>query len=469
MRKLVILLTALFLLGLTISPVSADGPDSYRSTVTVTNVSETPGTINLVFYNPDGTVADDSINDPIGALETKFYTTFPVSTGFEGSMIIQSDVPLATASTVIGVSGSPINYASYVGVSGGSSMVYLPLLMDENYGFNTYYSVQNTSTSAVDVEIEYSDGLIVSDITGLQPGAAVIIDNQAENHIAKKFAATLTATGDIAVAVVEWSYGRFGENLFAFNGFTPGQGTPDPVIPMVNQNNYGYWTSIPIQNLGTVDTIVTLTYTPTKAGTACTETLTIPAGGWAEFGAFAHVFKPQTPGTTCVSGQRFVGAAVVTSNSAGQPLIGLMNQSTTERVGYQKAGALMTMNPALATTKVVFPDSYQWFGGMSWWSSITLVNVSGATLEAGEVVCRGVGSAASTPVDETWSNPTAIADGSGWIIDLFRDYGPLPNGFLGGIHCEATGNILGTLNNLGDSAPASLDSYTLFEGISVAP
>ena len=149
MRKLVILLTALFLLGLTISPVSAQGPDSYRSTVTVTNVSETPGTINLIFYNSDGTVADDSIIDPIDALETKFYTTFPVSTGFEGSLIIQSDVPLATSSTVIGVSGSPINYASYVGVSGGSNMVYLPLLMDENDGFNTFYSVQNTSTSVI--------------------------------------------------------------------------------------------------------------------------------------------------------------------------------------------------------------------------------------------------------------------------------------------------------------------------------
>jgi hypothetical protein len=363
-----------------------------------------------------------------------------------------------------------MNYASYVGVSAGSDTVYLPLLMDTNYGFNTYFSVQNTSGSTVSVSIDYSDGLVVPDITGLEPGAAVIIDNQAESHSAKKFSAILTATGgEIAVAVVEWADGQYGEQLFAFNGFAANQGSTNPVIPMVNQNNYGYWTAIPIQNLGDQETEVTLTYTPTKAGSACSETLTIPADEQAEFGAYAHVFGPQTPGTTCTLGETFVGAAVVTDNSTGQPLIGLMNQSTTIKKNYEKAGALMSMNPALATTKIVFPESYQWFGSYNWWSSITLVNVSGSSLSAGDVSCRGIGYEGSTPIDITWTNPSSIADGEGWITDLYYDWGPLPEGFLGGITCEASGEILGTLNNLGHNAPGTLDSYTLFEGISIAP
>jgi len=459
------------ILGLSTFAVSAQGPDAYESTVTVTNASDVAGTINLVFYNPDGSIADDSINDPIGPYETKFYTTFPVAKGFEGSMIIQSSVPLATSSTIIGKSrNNPINYASYVGVSGGTGSVYLPLLMDENFGFNTFFSVQNTSTNPVDISIEYSDGLVVSDITNLQPGAAVIIDNQSEGHPEPKFSASLTATGgDIAVAVVEWSYGKYGKSLFSYNGFASNQGTPNPVIPMVNQNNYGFWTSIPIQNIGDQDTTVTLTYTPTKAGTACTETLSIPAGGWAEFGSYAHVFSPKSAGSTCKLKELFVGAAVVTENSNNQPLIGLMNQSTTLRNNYEKAGALMTMNPDLATTKVIFPESYQWFGGYKWWSSITLVNVSGGTLPAGDIVCRGIGHSGSNPVDITWSNPNPIPDGEGFITDLFNNYGPLPNGFIGGIICDASGDILGTLNNLGHVAPNTLDSYTLFEGINIAP
>lgn len=472
MRKIIVLLLTLVLVfGFMASPVSAQGPASYESTVAVTNTETKSGCVHLIFYNPDGTVAEHGVCDPIEPLETKFYTTFPVGTGFTGSVVIQSDVQLASSSTVIGKTstGAVMNYASYVGVSAGANHVFLPLLMRENYGFNTYFSVQNTGMSPVDVSITYSDGVVVPDIIGLEPGAAVIVDNQAEAGHARKFAATLHATGPIAAAVIEWADGVHGSQLFAYNGFTQAQGTTHPVIPMVNQNNYGYWTSIPIQNLGDQDTVVTLTYTPTKAGTACTETLTVPQGGWAEFGQNAHVFLPKTPGSNCVMGQRFVGAAVVTQNSTNQPLIGLMNQSTTIHPTWDKAGALMTMNPALATPKIVFPEAYQYFGADNWWSSITIVNVSGGSLAAGDVVCRGIGHVASSPIDQTWSNPSAIPNGAGWITDMERDWGPMPVGFIGSVTCQSQSNapILGTLNNLGHTAPPSMDSFTMYEGINL--
>ena len=474
MRKLIVfVLTAVILLGFLTVPVAAQGPASYASTVTVTNTSDTEGTIQLVFYNPDGTIADDSIVDPIGPLETKFYTTLPLSTGFQGSLVIESSVPLASSSVVMGKAGNGavINYASYVGVSAGADFVYLPLLMKNNYGFNTYFSIQNASASPVDVQITYSDGVVVPDIIDLQPGAAVVIDNQSEAGHVRKFAGVLEATGPIAVAVVEWADGVYGQPLFAYNGFTQAQGTTHPVIPMVNQNNYGYWTSIPIQNIGTVDTTVTLTYAPTKAGSACTETLTIPAGGWAEFGQNAHVFLPQTPGSTCVMGQKFVGAAIVSNNSADQPLIGLMNQSTTIHPTWDKAGALMSMNADLGSPIIVFPEAYQYFGSYNWWSSITIINVSGASIPAGDVTCRGVGHVGSTPVDDTWSNPNPIADGEGWITDMERDWGPMPVGFIGSVTCQSATNaeLLGTLNNLGHIAPESMDSFTMYEGINIYP
>ncbi|MDY6993801.1 MAG: hypothetical protein SVR94_14530 [Pseudomonadota bacterium] len=473
MKKLFAVAFTLLLLALMITPVSAQGPTSYSSTVTVTNITEETGVITLSFVNPDGTTESEVLTESIGPLETKFFSSFPISSGFKGAMFISSSVPVASTSDIMGKnsSGATMNYASFVGVSAGSTKVFLPLLMDSNYGFNTYFSIQNTSGSNVDVSIEYSDGTVVADILNLQPNAAVVVDNQEENHTAKKFSAILNATGDIAVTVVEWADGSNGKQLFAFNGFSENQGTTNPVISMVNQNNYGYWTSIPIQNLGSVDSVVTLTYKPTKAGTECSETLTIPAGGLAEFGAFAHVFTPQTPGTNCVRGQKFVGAAVVTGNSENVPLIGLMNQSTTLRGNYEKAGALMSINPALATSEIVFPEAYQWFGGSSWWSSITIVNMSGGTLAAGDISCRGIGTANSNPVDISWSNPSDLVNGSGWITDLYDDWGPLPNGFLGGIICTSasSGEIIGTLNNLGHTASATLDSYTLYEGINVSP
>jgi hypothetical protein len=474
MRNFITLIIVTILIGVAIVPVSAQ-PSSYESMVAVTNVADTAGTITLTFYDPDGSEAG-SQTESIQSLETLYFETFSVASGFEGSMVISSSVPLASSSTLIGSDVSIMNYASYVGVSQGASKVFIPLLMDENYGYNTYFSVQNAGTTDVNVAITYSDGL-TANITGLGPGSAEIIDNQNEAHTEKKFSAILEATGPIAVVVVEWSDGTYGDELLSYNGFAEEQGSTELVFPLVNQNNYGYWTAIPIRNLGDTDTDVTLTYVPTKAGTECSEILTVPANGYAEFGNQAFVFGGSSS-TTCVLGERFIGSAVVTANSTSQPLVGVMNQSTTIQDGLIKGSALMTMDPSLATAKIVFPESYQGLGSEEWWSSITIVNVSGATLQIGDVTCHGIGTAEGTPVDETWSNTEAIDDGEGWITDLFwkidtehpTEY-PLQFGFMGGIICESAsgGEIVGLNNNLGHLSGDTIDSLTSYEGINVAP
>jgi len=76
--------------------------------------------------------------------------------------------------------------------------------------------------------------------------------------------------------------------MFAYTGFMAG--SPNPVMPLVNANNNGYVTGIQIQNIGTQPTDVTLSYTPSAAGSACTETQTIPAGQSKTFAlaAFAN-------------------------------------------------------------------------------------------------------------------------------------------------------------------------------------
>jgi len=195
MRKTLAVIFVLVMVSVMVVPTQAQGPVSYESTVNLTNITNAAGSLTLTYYNPDGSVEATS-SDTIAAYETKWYTTLPgLSTSFQGSMVISSSVQLSSMSTIIGKDGSgdPMNYASYIGTSAGAGTVYLPLLMDSNYGYNTYYSVQNTSSSPVDVVITYSDGLVVSPITALQPNASVTIDNQAEAHTAKKFSAVLTA------------------------------------------------------------------------------------------------------------------------------------------------------------------------------------------------------------------------------------------------------------------------------------
>jgi len=473
MKKISILLVVLIILSFAYKPVSAVTPSSFSSTVNITNTTNSAGTVTLTYYNPDGSVAATA-DDDIDPYETKWYVTLPgLATSFSGSMVISSSVQLGSTSTVIAKnsSGSAFGYASYTGFSAGSTKVYLPLLMDSNFGFNTFYSIQNVSSAAVDITITYSDGLVVPIVEDLQPNAAIKIDNQTEAHVEKKFSAILDATGEIAVTVVEWTDTTLYDPLLSFNGFT--DGVTNPIFSMVNQNNYGYWTAIPIQNLGTTATNVTVTYTPTKAGTACTETITIPAEGQVEFGSYAFVFKynASTPpysgmSSTCTRGQKFVGNAAVTGNSASQPLVGIINQTTTILKGTDRGGTLMGLDKASATSTVVFPDIFQWYGTEKWWSSITISNLSGAPLEIGDITCHAVGTSPSGAVDLTYSNATELADNAGWIQDLYDGYGPMPNGFVGGVICtSATGQIAGSSNTLGAGLPAALDSYALYEGI----
>ena len=93
----------------------------------------------MTYYNPDGSVAATA-DDDIDPYETKWYVTLPglaTSFGFHGDFI---ECSIGSTSTVIAKnsSGSAFGYASYTGFSAGSTKVYLPLVMDSNFGFNTF-------------------------------------------------------------------------------------------------------------------------------------------------------------------------------------------------------------------------------------------------------------------------------------------------------------------------------------------
>jgi hypothetical protein len=470
MRKSVYLVLIAVLLLLSFTSASAAVPDTYVSTVNVTNVGGTDGNINLKFYDSSG-AEKASINDTILGYETKWITSFSgLASGFDGGMVISSDVPLASMSMLSGKdSGGNIkNYASYVGTSAGSPDVYLPLLMKNNYGYATYYYVQNTSTSSVNVSITYSDGVTAS-INNLAPNASTKIDNSSETHSVKDFSAKLNATGNIAVAVVEYSDGSKGDQLYAYSGFS--SGSPNPIFPMVNENNYGYWTSVNIQNMGTQDTIVTVSYSPSEAGTACTETQTIPAGQKRDFATYAFAFDPSiyphSVTTDCARYQKFIGAAVVTANSNNQNLVGIVNQINMGN-DPNKGGALGSLNPSTATDTVVYPYVRQWVGSQQWWSSFTLINVSGGSIAAGDIQCRIKGQDNSGPVDTVISNPSSLPDGGAWIQQFFRKpIGPLNDGFEGGAVCTTTSGkaIVGASNILADGAGTAIDSLAVFEGV----
>jgi len=293
MKKVLFFSVLILLVFSTFQPVSAQIPASYQSTVIVTNVTNGEGNIFFDFFDSNGEKLDSKYSDTIGAFETKTITTFgALSKGFSGSSRISSDVPLATMSTIQGKNSSSttINYAGYIGTTIGSDKVYLPLLMKDNYGYNSYFFIQNIENEAVTVEITYSDGTNRTET--ILPQASMKIDNRLETHNALHFSATLTVTepvgGRITAAVVEYSTGQQGNQLYAYGGFI--EGSTKPIFPMINENNYGYWTSANIQNIGVAETVVTVEFTPTEAGKRCTETQTIPPGEKRDFATYAFAW-----------------------------------------------------------------------------------------------------------------------------------------------------------------------------------
>lgn len=462
MRKSLFILTiTAVLMGLIYIPAIAAAPVSYVSTIQVTNLDTVnEGNIILSFYAQDGSLIA-SVDDTIGAGQSNTYNTLPseVPSGFNGSVVISSSVPIASQSNLAGKNslGSRTHWASYTAFSAGSSNAYLPLLMANNYGYNTMYYVQNTGSANVDVNITYSDSTTNS-ITGLKPGASKKIDQATESHTKTVFSAILNATGsEIAVVVVE-----YGNELFAYSGF--GSGSTLPIMPIVNSNNYGYWSSILIQNTGTSDTTVTVSYVPSLAGTACTETQTIPAGASKIFAQYSFTVNPPSDvvlTTDCAFKQKFVGSASVTSNSASQPLVAVVNQLNSSD---HKGAAYSAFGQSSGAESVILPIIHD--RNYGYWTSWTIVNNGSSQLAAGSITCTVSGKdGGGNSVSTSFSNPTALNVNESW---LEQNNNKIAAGFVGGAICQGPSGakLISTVNQLGQgSSWTGIDSLLVYEGV----
>ena len=411
-----------------------------------------PAVVTIDFYNGDGTQpANSEIKDSIPAGTNKTY--FPLTTvpsGFQGSVVVSSSTKVASIVNILGSGGAQPVGAAYVGATAGSPTLLIPLLMKGNGGFNTWFSVQNTGSSAADITANYSDGTLKT-ISAVQPGAAAIFDQSTETHSVKVFSAVVSSTGNtpLASAVIEESPSV----IDAYSGVIAGSTTV--VFPLINANNAGNLTGITIQNAGSSDTTVTLSYTPSDAssGTACTETQTIPHGQSNTFAflTFAGVSQPGVT-TNCIGKAKFVGSAIVTANSTNQPLVAIVNQLKPGVNGE----AYNAFDPASATNQVVLPLIMD--HNSNWWTGFSVMNVGSA----------------STNVTCTFSNSTYTVSKPLGQNQSFTDlqYGKLaPAGgkYVGSGTCTAdgSGKIVAVVNELNTVNVGA--NLLVYEGIPVTP
>ena len=448
----ILIAIALVLVLLPVSGAQAQKPVAFESSIQIRNLSANAGQITLAFYNLNGFMVGSS-DQPIGANETLSFlrSTMPIGPGFDGSVIVASNVPVAGMSNLHGLMDATnvMSYGAFTAFGFGSPTVYLPTLMKNNYGYDTFFYAQNLSGNDANITVNYSDG-VTKTATGVKPGASAKFDQALEDHAGKVFAATVSATQNIAVTVAQ-----NGPTLLTYNSFA--EGSYFPVMPLVQENHYGYFSGIQIQNIGSDEAEVKVRYTPSLHGTSCDERQTIPAGESRTFGEPA--FYRDGGNTDCVKGQMFVGSAKVVTNSGGQPLVAVVNQLNNQT---RKGGSYNAFDPAKGGSGIIYPlimdRNYDYF--TSW----SIVNVGSATLAANAIVCQVTGKDKNgNPVNKTLTNASEVAINASWTLE---HKGLIADGFVGGATCTVTGGtVIGTANQFANSPRwTGKDTLLVYEG-----
>jgi hypothetical protein len=368
-----ILVAALMLPAL----VSAQGAGiTWNSGFQVQNLENAEASISIVYYNQDGTEAvAGGVSDTIPAMGSKTYYPIHPDGTFNGSVVISSDKQVVAIANLL-ASGAVTAASSSNSFSAGAMTVNLPLIMRANYGFDTWFNVQNTGTSATNVTVTYYPGSAgnsgVTENATIQPGAAATFDQGTNSALGDMFVGSAVVTSDSQAIVATAEQVGSTESfmvLMGYNGFVAGSTTVE--LPLVMANNYGFYTGIQCQNGGTGSTTVTVDYGPNAAGAweASDESATVAAGASHTFLQLASVSAQWT--------ELYVGSATVTSDPE-QPLMCMVNQVLagatapdpdfgTAYEGFDPAGA-----SSQASAPLIMAKNYGYYTG------VQVQNVSGA-------------------------------------------------------------------------------------------
>ena len=444
-------------LGLSPHAVAAQMFTGYQTGIKVQNLANSEAIITVQYYYNSTNVGGNgalasTANDTIAASSSNTYFPIPIA-NFTGSVVISSSQPLASIVNLGNTAGSA--WGSYVGRSSGSNSAYLPLLHKNNGGYNSWYSIQNTdATTAAQVGINYSDCPNAEDASVIiAPQASVTINQQNETcHTQKGFGATLTSKNSIPVVAVVMQ--ESATSILTYTGFDSGATLPQ--MPLINMNNSGYHSGIQILNTDATNaTDVTVSYTPSQSGTACTETQSIQPGAVGVFGYTA--FLSTVAGENCANAVRFIGSAAVTTNSASVPLVAVVNQV---RFGGAVSGSYGAFDPAKATNTVKLPIIMDRLGGYNTGFAVANVGTGTAHVKCTftgttkEVTSGTSGIAAGQALTHQQNNYFTVSySGAGTCVAYTDNTFATPN---------ASAKLVAVVNELGSSAG---DSLMVYEGI----
>lgn len=313
---------------------------NWNSLISVQNTTSSSASVTVTIKDPRGN-PDRTKNYTIPAyasahldLETEGAGLSLVS-GLNGSATIVAttgEVVVTDNQTAYG-GGNGLTQ-SYNGFASGAATLYVPALYSAFYNWNSSLNIQNVGGAATDVTVTYDDGTVndknnVSCLGALAPGASCLVYMPADKPAGDAdFAATVTnSAGEDLVAIANAANGNTKQSQ-TYNGFLGGSSKVG--LPIIMRGFYNWNTAFTIQNVGSADTTIAITYStdPDSGATGATYTHseTLSAG------ESVQVYQPAD--TNLTDPNWHSGSVTVVSNS-GQPIAGIVNETNSAR---QQAG-----------------------------------------------------------------------------------------------------------------------------------
>lgn len=387
MKKSIIILLVIAISLAMVGVVSAAAPapgGPFNTAFYVQNLEAQQAQCSYVFYKADGTAAYTSPSFNIdGGKNYEVYTgggSFPAAAG-QYAAVVSCNKKAAAMANFSDANSS----GSYGGVSAPSTVWYAPAVYNNYYSYYSNMYVQNATGSPINITVDFYDstGAKVATATGnaVPAYSHFVFDQSAQSELLtnKVYSAKITATGNVAPVVNIYGGALDSSSapvqLYSYNPFA--EGALKFYAPIIYHNYYGFNTDLSVQNIGTADANVTITYSD---GTV-NEVVLKPNSGKSYY----------TPGVLPENKTKFY-SAVVTSD---QPVVVIVNESSA-------GGTAATYNGLAAASQTV---------------SIPLVmkNYYGFNTD---ITCQNMGTAAAD-ITITYSGPvtgattrTAVAAGS---------------------------------------------------------
>jgi len=266
--------------------VQAQGPSGeWVSSIYCVNQENTVATISFNFYEQDQTTPIKTITNTIDPYKSKYYLPGDLSDlgSFDGSVTISSNARLScsvqTTNSAVGTKSDPF----MMGASGGfdtssaAPIMYVSQVLKNfssgEFGwYESYIAIQNTSTSDVIVEVEYTDRSLgkISDATRnytIKSQSSKIVYLNENNDLPEGFLGSAKISSKdpvdtlLAVQAVFYNDGSTYEKtqFHVYNG-TP-QGESKLYAPFVMRNFYDFNAGINVVNIGSTKTSFKIVFT----------------------------------------------------------------------------------------------------------------------------------------------------------------------------------------------------------------